>query len=163
MRGGYDKLPDDPTEGRTWGAGVRGGNAYMRVYEAGKMKERAHYGRPHWVRAELEARPHYAADKLAAASMSALEFWGMSAWTQRVGEALHQIEIPRYEVEQRTPTHDKTRMYLANTFRRFWQECFDEGQDWTCIGRDFEDIWHNADQLEAALNRRSQGKKDADS
>lgn len=29
-------------------------------------------------RAELEARPHYARDKLAASSMSPLEVWGLS-------------------------------------------------------------------------------------
>lgn len=151
--GAYEKLPDDPTMGRTWVAGVRGNPAYVRVYEAGKMKEREHFNRPHWVRAELECRPHYAADKLAAASMSPIQFWGMSPWTQRVAEVLHEVDVPRYEVEYRPPTHDKTRVYLATTFRRFWESCLEDGQDGNCILADFKEIWRENDEREGLIKR----------
>jgi hypothetical protein len=153
VAGAYEKLPDDPTQGRTWAAGRRGSNAYIRVYEAGKMKERLHFNKPHWVRGELECRPHYAADKVAAASMSPVDFWGMSPWTRRVAEALFEIDVPRYEVEYRPPTHDKTRVYLANTFRRFWETCIDDGQDGNCILADFKEIWRQSDEIEAASKR----------
>lgn len=153
VKAGYVHLSDDPHDGRTWASGVRGSN-YVRLYEAGKMADRLHYGKPNWARLELEARPHYAADKLAAARMSPLEFWGLSAWTQRVAEAVTQVDVPRYLVERDKPTHDKTRRYLATTFRRFWEECFADGQDWTCIGRDFEEIWRQDDELAEVLRNR---------
>lgn len=154
VRAGYVALPDDPAEGRTWAAGVRGGVSYIRLYEAGKMRERRHYGRPHWTRLEHEVRPHYAADKAAAAAMTPLELWGVSAWTRRVAEAITTVDVPRYEVERELPTHDKTRLYLARAFRRFFEECLADGQDWQCIGRDFEDIWEQDDRAQELMRQR---------
>lgn len=151
VKGAYVHLSDDTEDGRTWAAGARGGVSYVRLYEAGKMKERLHVGRPHWVRLELEARPHYAADKAAAAGMSPLELWGLSGWTQRVAEAFTQVEVPRYEADRAAPTHHRTKLYLARAFRRFWEECHADGQDWTCIGREFEEIWKADDDAEFAL------------
>ena len=155
VKGGYVNLSDDPEDGHTWAAGARSGpGCYLRLYEAGKMAERRHLARPHWVRAELEAKPHYAADKVAAARMPAAAFWGLSAWSHRVGEALCQVELPRYEVEAREYLPEKTKLYVARAFRRFFEGQLQEGRDWSCVGREFEDIWRQDDELARGLRRR---------
>jgi hypothetical protein len=132
VKGGYVALPDDVQDGRTWAAGVRGGVTYLRLYEAGKHPDRVAMGRPNWVRPELEVRPHYARDKAAAARMTPAEMWGLSAWTQRVGEALMGTSIARFEPEVRKYSHSKTLRYLALNFRRVWEEMEANGED---IGR----------------------------
>lgn len=151
VKGGYVALPDDAQDGRTWAAGARGGVGYVRVYEAGKHPDRAHLARPNWSRIELEARPHYARDKLAASTMSPLEVWGLSAWTQKVGEALTQCPIPRFEPEVRKYTFDKTTAYIARTFRRHLAEMLANGED---LARTFQAVWDEDD--EAARRRRVQ-------
>ena len=151
--GAYVRLPDDEAKGRTWSAGARGGVAMVRVYEAGKMPERQHLGRPHWARLELEARPHYADDKRAAASMGPLEFWGLAGWTKRVAEAVTSVDVPRYEGQVHQHSFDRTTAYLARTFRRHWEEMLSEGRDWSCIGREFEAIWKADDDAQATTKR----------
>lgn len=139
--GGFAKLPDEGHgDGRTWEAGKRD-RYYIRVYEAGKMRDRQHLGRPHWVRAELEARPHYARDKAAAATFTPLAFYGMSAWTARVGGALHGVEIPRYEPPARAFDYDRTTAYLGRTFERHFREMLADLGDWECIGRELQRYW----------------------
>lgn len=154
--GGYVRLPDDEGKGRTWAAGVRGGVGYVRVYEAGLMADRAHLCRPRWVRSELEARPHYAAHKAAAASLEPLHFWGLAAWTARVGQALSQVEVPRVAVESRDYSHDRTALYLARTFRRFWSGALEDFGSWECVGREFEQIWREDDEAVEAMKRGAQ-------
>lgn len=143
VKGGYVALPDDVEDGRTWAAGVRGGVGYIRLYEAGKHPDRVHLARPHWARAEVEARPHYARDKLAAAKMNPVDVWGLSAWTHRVGEALTQCEISRFDPEVRKYSYDKTDRYLAIMFRRHWEEKLANGED---IERTFRAIWEEEDR-----------------
>lgn len=147
VKGGYVALPDDSNDGRTWAAGTRGGVAYLRVYEAGKHPDRIHLGRPNWVRPELEARPHYAKDKLAAASMSPLDVWGLCRWTQQVGQRLSGCEINRFEPQARQYSHDKTTLYIARTFRRYFEEADRNGEDPV---RSFRDVWAADD---AAMKR----------
>jgi len=147
VKGGYVALPDDVEDGKTWAAGVRGGVAYLRVYEAGKHPDRLHLQLPYWVRAEVEMRPHYAKDKEAAATMSPLDVWGLTAWTHNVGQALTQVPINRYEPEIRKYSHDKTTYYIANTFRRHLEEMLANGEHFEAT---FRDCWRDADKL----NRR---------
>ena len=147
VKGGYVALPDDSNDGRTWAAGTRGGVAYLRVYEAGKHPDRIHLGRPNWVRPELEARPHYAKDKLAAASMSPLDVWGLCRWTQQVGQRLSGCEINRFEPQARQYSHDKTTLYIARTFRRHLEEMDRNGEDFM---RTCRDVW---DADDAAMKR----------
>ena len=142
VKGGYVALPDDVQDGKTWAAGVRGGVGYLRLYEAGKHPDRVHLGRPHWVRAELECRPHYSRDKRAAARMTPLEVFGMSAWTQKVGEALTQVSIPRFEPEVRQFSHDKTQRYVALTFRRMFEQMISDGEH---IEATIKQIWREDD------------------
>jgi hypothetical protein len=150
----YVRLPDDPEKGRTWSAGVRGGVGMVRVYEAGKMRERLHYGRPNWARVELECRPHYARDKRLAATASPVEVWGFSAWTMRVGTVVAGIPIPRFEPEPSNTSHDKRTLYLARTFRRHWEEMLADLGDWECIGRELQQIWREDDEVLASLKVR---------
>lgn len=151
VEGQFVRLPDDPSKGKTWQAGVRGGVAMIRVYEAGLMADRAHYGRPNWARVELECRPHYAKDKRIAAKASPLDFWGFAAWTQRVGEVLAQVPVPRFEPQAHDSCFDKRTLYLARTFRRHWQEMLSDFGAWDCIGREIEAIWAADDQAKASM------------
>lgn len=132
VKAGYVALPDDVKDGRTWSAGVRGGVSYLRLYEAGKHPDRIAFNRPNWVRPELEVRPQYARDKLAAATMQPMDFWGMSAWSQKVGQAITGLSINRFEPEVRRFSQDKTLRYVSLTFRRMWEEMHANGED---IGR----------------------------
>lgn len=143
VRGGYKELPDDEKDGKTWQAGVRGGVSMIRVYEAGKHPDRVALGRPNWARLELECRPHYARDKRAAASMQPAEMWGFSAWTHKVGEAVMQTELERFAPEVRRYTQDKTTLYLARTFRRFWEVQQEAGIHWDATCRE---IWRADDE-----------------
>jgi hypothetical protein len=143
VKAGYVALPDDSQDGKTWAAGARGGVGYIRVYEAGKHPDRVHLGRPHWVRAELECRPHYARDKLAAATMTPSEVWGMSSWTHKVGEALTGLQLPRFEPEVRKYSFDKTTRYIANTFRRHFEEMLLNGED---VARTLQAVWEEEDE-----------------
>lgn len=147
VKGGYVALPDDVQDGKTWAAGTRGGVGYMRLYEAGKHPDRVHMGKPDWVRAELECRPHYARDKAAAAKMSPLEVWGMTSWTQKVGEALTQCPIVRFEPQIRRYSHDKTTRYIALTFRRHLEEMLSNGEH---LEATIRDVWREEDEA----NRR---------
>lgn len=142
VKGQYIALPDDVEDGRTWTAGVRGGVGYLRLYEWGKHPDRVHLGRPNAVRPELECRPHYARDKAAAAKMTPLEVWGMTSWTQRVGEALTQCPITRWDPEVRKYSHDKTTRYIALTFRRHLEEMLRNGEH---IEATFRDVWAQKD------------------
>lgn len=154
VEAGYVRLPDDPEKGRTWSAGVRGGVGMVRVYEAGKMRERLHYGRPNWARLELECRPHYARDKRHAARASPLDVWGFSAWTCRVGEVVAQVPIPRFEPERTASTHDRRTLYLARTFRRHFEELLSDLGDWECVGREIQQIWREDDEISELLAAR---------
>lgn len=149
---GYTAFPDDPVAGATWGSLIRGGVAYLRMYEPGKMKERAEQG-PDAVRVELECRPHSAAEKRAAASMTPLEVWGMAGWTQRVAEALAGVEVPRYIAPTSRYTQERTTVYLARTFRTHLQGLLEAHGDWECVGREFADVWRLDDEAKAVLKR----------
>jgi hypothetical protein len=144
VKGAFDKLPDDPEDGRTWGAGVRGGVAFCRLYEAGKHPDRRHFCRPDWVRAELEARPHYAVHKEASSRLDPASFWGLTAWSTRVGQALTQTAIPRVEVEQEH-AHEGTTSYVARRFRRHFEAELAAGID---LARTFRQIWADDDETE---------------
>jgi hypothetical protein len=152
--GGFVKVSDDPGDGRTYEVAKRTSLVYGRVYQAGLMKERMHLGRPHWTRAEFECKPHYAKDKARAATMAPVEFLGMSGWSKRVGEALTHVEIPRYAPEHDAPTFERTQVYLARVFRRHWEEALSEGRDWTCIGKEFEEVWRVDDEAREAFSKR---------
>lgn len=121
----------------------------VRCYEAGKMAERAHHGRPDWVRVEAQVRPGKAAEKLAAASVSALDVWGYSAWSKRAAEKLSTVEVQRFAPETGGASFEKTTLYVARAFRRHWEELLADYGDWECIGRDFEEIWKLDDEAKA--------------
>lgn len=149
VKSGFVALPDDVQDGKTWAAGVRGGAGFVRVYEAGKHPDRVCMGRPDWTRIEGEFRPHYAKDKLAASKMQPLDFWGLTGWTHKVGEALCQIPINRFEPEIRRYSFDKTTRYIANTFRRHLEEMINNGED---ITRTFKAVWEEEDEF-SRVNR----------
>lgn len=147
---GFTALPDDPVAGRTWGNLRRGGVGFIRLYEPGKMAERAHWGLDA-ARVEGEFRPHTPAEKLAAASMTPIEVWGLTAWTRRVAEVLTCVEVPRFEPPASVYTQARTTQYLARTFRKHWLEMREDYGDWECIGREFEEVWRLDDEMQERL------------
>lgn len=146
-KAGYVALPDDPTEGKTWAVGRRGTVAYMRVYEKGKQPEHVMDCRPNWTRVEGEFRPQYAKEKLAATRMQPLEFFGLAGWTRRVAEALTNCPVQRFEADIQERSHEKTRLYLARTFRRFFEADLADGID---TMRSIRQIWEEDDAAKAA-------------
>lgn len=133
--------PRDGDRGRTINWGSPQSRAMVRLYEAGKMKERLHHGRPHWVRAEGQFRPGKAAEKLLASTLSPLEFWGLAAWTKRAAETLCQVDVPRYAPASQPVEFNKTTLYLARAFRRHFVGMLEDFGDWPCIGKEIEAIW----------------------
>jgi hypothetical protein len=87
--------------------------------------------------------------------MEPLQFFGLGGWTHRVGEALSQVDIPRYLSHHDAATHDKTKVYLAINYRRFWDACLADGQDMECLGREFKEIQAKHDAAMAYMRGRS--------
>jgi hypothetical protein len=150
---GYNKKPDNPELGTTWEAGIRGAPAYLRLYEKGKQPQHVNDGRPDWARLETEFRPHLAAHKQLAARIEPLQFWGLTGWTAKVANALTSCPVARFEQPIREYSQDKTRLYLARAFRRFFEEDLADGVDTI---REFQSIWHEDDiAKESAARHRS--------
>lgn len=144
--------PRDGDRGRTIYYGSRTSRVYVRCYEAGKMKERLHFNRPDWARAEAQVRPGKAIEKRIAAKCTPLEAWGFGAWTHRAAEELSQVDVERFVRNDPPPSFDKTTLYVARTFRRHLEEMLSDFGTWRCIGSEFEEIWRLDD--EAAAKRR---------
>lgn len=138
-------------DGRTTYWGSRQSVAYVRVYEAGKMPDRVHFGRPNWCRAEAEMKPQRSLLKVAAAQLSPVEAWGLAGWSQKVGERLCQVEVPRLTIEQPPPSFDRTTVYLARAFRKHWAGMLEDFGDWECIGRELEAVWASDDAAAVAV------------
>ena len=83
--------------------------------------------------------------KIAAGAMQPLDVWGLDAWTHRVGEALTECPIARFEPQIRQYSYDKTTAYIARMFRRHITEMRDSGEDFyrTC-----EAIWTDDDEAQ---------------
>lgn len=143
VKAGYVALPDDVEDGKTWAVGKRGGVSFARLYEAGKHPDRVHLGRPHWVRLEGEFRPHYARDKVAAASMQPLQVWGLTAWSHKVAEAVTRCPVERFAPEVRKYSHDKTTRFIAIKFRRHLEEMIANGEH---VEATFRDVWREEDE-----------------
>lgn len=127
-----------------------------RCYEAGKMKERRHIGRPNWVRLEVQVRPAKSLLKQAAAQCTPTDAWGFSSWSQKAAEAMCQVEVPRLVAESTPPTFERTTMYLARAFRRHFEEMLSDLGDWECIGREFQALWAADDEAERQRVRLGQ-------
>lgn len=138
--------PRDRDTGSSVTFGTRGGRSFVRLYEAGKMADRVHFGRPDWVRLELEYRPHRPAEKEGAARITPLEVWGVTEWTRTVAEKLADQAVPRIDFDVKPPSFDTTTLYLARTFRRHWHELLTDLGSFTCIGKEFEEIWRLDDE-----------------
>jgi len=81
------EAPTDPDAGRTVYLGSRKSEVFLRVYEKGLQVARLQgLAKPipdefrHWVRAELEFKPHHRSAKKVVATMDPKEFWGISDW-----------------------------------------------------------------------------------
>lgn len=135
-----------------WGATTS--RVMVRCYEAGKMRDRLHLAKPHWVRVEAQVRPGKAAEKRLAASVSPLDAWGWSAWSQRAAQALSQVEVQRFAPPAEAPEFDRTTLYVARAFRKHFEEMLAERGDWECVGRELEAIWKRDDEAAEAWGKR---------
>lgn len=144
----HEIRPRDGDRGRTVYWGSTTSRVMVRVYEAGKMKDRLHYGKPDWARAEAQVRPGKAIEKRAAAQITPLEAWGFAAWSKRAAEALSLCEVPRFAAQSVPPHFDKTTLYLARNFRRHFEEMLSDLGDWECVGRTIQDVWRADDEAE---------------
>lgn len=145
-------LPLTHDDGRTTYVGSPKSRVMARLYEAGKMPDRAHFNAPEWVRAEVQVRPGKAAEKLAAARIDAAQAWGFSAWSQRVAHALGAADVARYAPPALPVRFERTTLYIARAFRRhFEQMAFDFGS-WECVGRELEAVWAADDQARASAD-----------
>jgi len=79
----------------------------------------------------------------------------MSAWTHRVGEAVTQTPLSRFEPLVRKYSHDKTTRYIANTFRRHLEEMLANGED---VARTFQAVWEEDDAAKRGASGRGAGK-----
>jgi hypothetical protein len=140
------RAPRDGDRGRTIYWGSPSSRVMVRLYEAGKMRDRLHYGRPNWTRAEAQIRPGKAAEKMVAARVSPLEAWGFGAWTRRAAEQMSQVEVPRFAPTSTPATFDRVTLYLARTFRRHLESMLEDYGNWECIGRELAAVW-SADDL----------------
>jgi hypothetical protein len=145
--------------GSTFYWGSETSAAMVRVYEAGKMKERLHLGRPDWCRCELQLRPGKPLLKMAASQVEPLHAWGFTSWTGRLAEELSSVDVPRFVAPQIQPTYDRTTLYLSRAFRRHFQEMLSDFGSWDCVGREIESVWTADDQAEESrLNQRAERK-----
>lgn len=135
-------------DGRTTYVGSAQSRVMARLYEAGKMRERAHFNAPDWVRAEVQVRPGKAAEKRLAAKLDAAQAWGFSAWSQRVAHALGAAEVGRYSPPSMPVEFDRTTLYIARAFRRHFEQMALDFGSWECIGREFEAVWAGDDVAE---------------
>ncbi len=141
--------PRQAMDGRTTYWGSPQSRVLVRVYEAGKHPDRVKFGRPNWVRAELQYRPGKAAEKRLAAYMTPLDMWGAAAWSKRAAEALCQVEVPRFAPQSQPAEFDRTTLYLARSYRKHWEQMLADMGDWECVGRELAAVWQ-ADDLAAA-------------
>lgn len=149
----HEIRPRDGDRGTTTYWGSTTSRVMVRCYEAGKMKDRLHLAKPHWVRVEAQVRPGKGIEKRAAAFMTPLDAWGMAAWAKRAAEAICQVEVPRYAPPSSAPEFDRTTLYLARAFRRHFEELLAERGDWECVGREFEEVWRQDDESKEATKR----------
>lgn len=143
-----------------WGADTS--KVRVRVYEAGKIKERRHFGRPDWVRLEAQIRPGKALEKVAASQMSPMEVWGFSRWSQKAAEEVAGVEVPRLVLDRLPPTFEKTTLYLARAYRRHFENMLEDFGDWQCIGKEFAAIWAHEDAQAFELREASLRKDDGE-
>ncbi len=142
--------PRDGDRGRTIYFGSPTSRVYVRCYEAGKMRDRVHFGKPDWARAEAQVRPGKSAEKLIAARCSPLEAWGFGAWTQRAAADLSQVEVPRFAPDVLPPTFDRTTLYLARAFRSHFEEMLADFGSWRCVGDELQAVWKADDEAKAS-------------
>lgn len=140
--------PRGSDDGRTTYWGSPKSRAMVRLYEAGKMRDRLHYGRPDWVRAELQYRPGKAEEKRQAAKMSPVDVWGTAAWSRRAAVLLGAVDVPRFAPPSLPAEFDRTTLYLARAFKRHWAVMLEDFGSWDCIGRELAAVWE-ADDLAA--------------
>jgi hypothetical protein len=136
-------------EGATIYWGSTQSRVQVRVYEAGKMKERVHHGKPNWARAEAQVRPGKAKEKVAAAKVTALDAWGFSAWSQRAAALLSHVEVQRFAPEAEPVQFDRTTLYLARAFRRHFEEMLSDFGSWSTVGSEIQNIWQADDDANA--------------
>jgi hypothetical protein len=116
----------NPDRGTTIYLGSRKSMVFVRIYQKGlKLAEEMGLvgdaipdSLRHWVRIELEFKPQKKRAKQIAATLSPLDVWGVSQWTQQFAMDALSIEAERVTVtERRESNHQRALRFMAQQYR----------------------------------------------
>lgn len=116
--------PTDRDAGRTVYLGSRKSEMFLRVYEKGlEVAGKEGLAKPipdeyrHWVRAELEFKPHQRAAKAAVAGMEPNEFWGVSDWLADFAQEAFAMHCQPVSLrERRESDHDRAMRWMVHQY-----------------------------------------------
>jgi hypothetical protein len=131
----------------------------VRLYEAGKMEDRTHFGTPDWVRAEVQLRPPKAELKKLMSRLTPLDAWGFSAWSTRAAARIAEVDVNRFVLDSAPPDFERTTLYLARAYKRHFAEMLADHGDWLCLGREIEAVWAADDEAKKAFDRQQNHDK----
>ena len=131
-RGDWD---DHPEDGRTFYLGAQTSPVRTRLYEKGKQREYEHLGRVDWCRLEIQVRPAKEA-KTEFASLSALDFWGASAWSRELAAIVLAEHIDPHVAGTiwRKTSLEQRFHFCCKQYGATLLELYDELGSWECVG-----------------------------
>jgi hypothetical protein len=150
--------PRGADTGQTFYWGSSSSQVQVRLYEAGKMKDRLHFMRPDWVRVEAQVRPGKGVQKAKAAYVSPVDVWGFGGWSARAAESICNVEVNRFQAPSDPSQFDKTTLYVARTFRRHWEIMLEDFGSGECVFRELQAVWRADDEAKARFADLVKGK-----
>jgi hypothetical protein len=132
---------DFPELGRTQYLGATTSATRLRLYEKGKQPEYCHLKRPEWVRAEVQVRPVLHA-KSHYSTISALDAWGASAWTQDLASEIlkDHIDPHRAGTTWRLSERDKAIAWMCKQYGSHLVGMVEDLGSWECLGLTLRDL-----------------------
>lgn len=134
----------NPQAGRSWYWGATSSVARLRLYEAGKMRDRRSLNSPDWVRAELQVRPSKRHMKELCANLDPLHVWGLSSWTCRAGRELMAADVPRIASPAEPTSQERRVQHLARTYERTFRALLADLGCWSAVGEALSRHWNGA-------------------
>lgn len=127
-------------DGRTVYVGSRKSPVFVRLYEKGKqMRQQVVTGAElisaDWVRCEAQVRPQKDA-RMVAASSTALEAWGYSAWTKALCAQVMDADVPRVEMNVwRIGDDERAFQFMAKQYGPMLGRLMLDLGDWKAVGQ----------------------------
>lgn len=118
------EAPTDPDAGRTVYLGSRKSEVFLRVYEKGLQVARLQgLAKPipddfrHWVRAELEFKPHHRSAKKVVATMDPKDLWGVSEWLADFAKEAFAMDCKTVSLrERRESDFDRAMRWMVHQY-----------------------------------------------